>query len=235
MKSIYSLTNSFGVFTEAYRYLQKSNNPDTSIEDLKRQWATSTLARLRVQLEVQGEVSEQKSILFVGNHISYLDIPLLMATVNRISFVAKHEIGNWPVFGTAAKKIETVFVKRENSTSRKSARKAIQEALDDGKRIAIFPSGTTCISEKTAWRHGGFEIAQEKDIYIQPFRLSYFPLRVAAYIDQDFFPTHLYNLFGLDRIEAKIEFHAPVKVTDAVRDCEYWHHWSREIVDGSRN
>lgn len=235
MKVISPLTNSLGIFTETYRYLQKSNLPEASVEQLKIEWAQSTLNRLGVQLEIKGEVTDEKSMLYVGNHISYLDIPLLMATVNKISFVAKHEISNWPIFGHGAKKIETVFVKREDGDSRKSARKAIHAALDEGKRVAIFPSGTTCISEKTSWRRGGFEIAQDKDVYVQPFRLSYFPLRAVAYIDQDFFPTHLYSLFGLKKIEAKIEFHEPVKIKDAVKDCEYWHHWSREIIDGSRN
>lgn len=235
MKAFSPLANSIGVFTEAYRYLQKSNHPDASVEQLKMEWARSTLTRLKVDLEVKGEAVNGPSMLFVGNHISYLDIPLLMATVNKISFVAKHEISQWPVFGHGAKKIETVFVKREDGDSRKSARKAIHAALDDGKRIAIFPSGTTCISETTSWRRGGFEIAHDKDVYVQPFRLSYFPLRAVAYIDQDFFPTHLYGLLGLKRIEAKIEFHEPVKIKDAIRDCEYWHHWSKEILDGSRN
>lgn len=235
MKSLSSLTHSMGIFTETFRYLQLAKNPQASVEQLKTQWAQEVLSRLNVKLEVVGEVSSLNSLLFVGNHISYLDIPLLLATVPGISFVAKHEISQWPVFGAGAKQIETVFVKRENGDSRKAARRAIHAALGRGQRIAVFPSGTTCITEETPWRRGGFEIAYEQGSMIQPFRISYFPLRAAAYIDQDFFPVHLYNLFGHKSLEAKIEFHEPVYVKDPAGDCHYWHQWSREVFDGSRN
>jgi 1-acyl-sn-glycerol-3-phosphate acyltransferase len=48
----------------------------------------------------------------VGNHLSYLDIPLLMQSSPNISFVAKEEVGRWPVIGAGAHALNTIFVKR---------------------------------------------------------------------------------------------------------------------------
>lgn len=188
MKAITSFTDSVGLFAKTYHYLQKSKHPEASVEDLKLQWAKDMLSRLRIDLEISGKVSEQKSLLFLGNHVSYLDVPLLMSTVRGLSFVAKEEVRSWPVIGSAAKKIETVF-----------------------------------------------EIAHEKNLLFQPFRITYLPLRAAAYIDDDFLPTHLFNLFGLERIHAKLEFHDPVRIKDPVVDCEYWQNWTKSFVTARQN
>jgi 1-acyl-sn-glycerol-3-phosphate acyltransferase len=235
MKAVTSLTHSVGIFTKTFHYLQKSKAPDASIDDLKLQWAQDVLSRLRIDLEISGKVADQSSMLFLGNHVSYLDIPLLLSSVRGLSFVAKEEISSWPVIGQAAKKIETVFVKRESGSSRKLARQSIQEALTNGQRVAIFPSGTTCMFENKSWRKGAFEIAHEQGVKFQPFRITYFPLRAAAYIDDDFLPLHLFNLFDHKRIHAKIEFHEPVTIKDPIADCEYWQNWTREFIDGARN
>lgn len=235
MKALSSLQNSLGVYAETFRYVQRSKVPEQNITQLKYQWAKSILSKLRVHLEVVNKPTEEKSILFLGNHISYLDIPVLLSTCPRLSFIAKNELSRWPIFGEAAKKIETVFVNRGNGNSRQAARQSIHEALQNGKRLVVFPSGTTCVSENKAWKKGSFEIAQIEKIKIQPFRISYQPLRAVAYIDHDFFPFHLYQLFSHEEIKARIEFHASVHVENPTLDCLRWHNWTREISAPQRN
>ncbi len=235
MKAMSSLVNSVGIFVDTFRYMKRVSNPNENIIHLKKQWGKSILNRLRVDLKVVGQVSKLDSMLFLGNHLSYLDIPLLMSCADNLSFVAKQEIGSWPIFGSAARKVDTVFVKRENANSRKSARKRIQEALENKQRIVIFPSGTTCLFETKPWRKGAFEIAHDKDVFIQPFRISYAPQRAVAYIENDFFLSHLYQLCSFDRIEATIEFHDPVKIRVPAWDCHHWHYWSRGLTDGRQH
>lgn len=205
----------------------KSYWPSSSVEDLQREWSQKTLKKFKVSLEVKGEISHQRPMLFVGNHISYFDIALLMATVPGISFVAKKELASWPIFGHAAKKTKTIFVKREKNQSRKEAREAIVQALGNQQRVVVFPSGTTCMDESKAWRHGIFEVAQQTQCLVQPFRLTYKPLREVAYIDDDFFPLHLFHLTQLEKIEAKIEFHQPVQIMNAKTESEAWQRWSQ--------
>jgi len=225
-----SLRNSLGVFADTYRYLKISKNLEDHLEELKVLWAKTLVNRMRIELEIVGRPSTENSVLFLGNHISYLDIPLMMSFVPRISFVAKDELRGWPIIGEAARKANTVFVKRENGGSRRNAREAVLKALAKGNRIVIFPSGTTSLDESKPWRRGAFEIAAEADCWVQPFRLSYNPLRSVAYIDDDFFPVHVYKFFGLSKINARIEFHEPVKVTEVIQDCERWQEWCRQAV-----
>lgn len=229
MKTADSFKNSIGVFTETYRALQKSNDPSQNLTQLKMEWAQSILARFNMDLSIKGQVSVEPSVLYVGNHISYMDIPVLMSSVPDISFVAKKEISSWPLFGKAAKRMDTVFVQREAGTSRTLAKQSIREALKNGSRIAIFPAGTTCVSESKTWRRGAFEIAYGAGAWVQPFKLSYQPLRTVAYIDDDTFLTHLFKLSGFEKIQAEIEFHEPVKIKDPIKDCLYWNYWARGI------
>jgi 1-acyl-sn-glycerol-3-phosphate acyltransferase len=226
-----ALMRTFKVLNSCYQTLQEAKACQGELTTLKGNWAADVLGQLNVNLQVIGKAHHNTQQLFVGNHLSYLDIPILISATKDIAFLAKHEINHWPIFGAAARLMKTVFVKRESGSSRKAARQSIREALEQGQRLVIFPSGTTCLHEKKPWRQGCFELAQERGIPIQPFRLSYQPQRAVAYIDKDFFPTHLYKLVGLGQIHAKIEFHEPVLVNHPTRDAEYWQNWSKFFLD----
>ena len=191
-------------------------------------WAKELLDHIEIDIEQIGNVTDQKAIL-VGNHVSYVDIPLVMSQA-PLSFVAKAELLKWPVFNQAFRRAHIIFVKRQSQSSRRSSADAIIKAIEDGPlNIAVFPSGTTDIAEKKPWRRGPFKIAKSAGIPVQPFRITYTPLRKAAYIDNDFFPYHLFQLLRTDNIKATIEFHEPVMVDDPGKDAEKWWHWSQEI------
>lgn len=225
--SIASLKTSLNIVSETYRHLLLSRHPKASHHELKKSWADTVLSSLRLEIAVIGKLSDEKPLLLLGNHISYVDIPLLMKVAPDVAFVAKQEIGKWPVFGQGARAAGTIFVKRESGESRASTRETIKASLREGRRIALFPSGTTCVDEAKPWRRGAFEIAQEEGVLIQPFRLTYTPLREVAYIDRDFFPLHLFQLGKRKKISARIEFHEPVRVVDAAADATRWQRWTR--------
>lgn len=214
---------------QTYHYLSRSRRPGADLAALKQSWAEEMLSRMGVDVQITGEVSTKPGLLYVGNHLSYLDIPLLMAAAPGIAFVAKKEIGDWPLFGDGARALDTIFVQRECAQKRGLARQAIGENLFQGRRIALFPSGTTSLDESKVWRRGAFEIAQEMKAEIQPFRIRYSPLRTAAFVDDDALIPHMARLMGTGGLSAHIEFHAPVKVHDAASSCERWQNWAREL------
>lgn len=228
MLNVETFKTSVQVFSKTYSCLLQTRKTPSSVDQVKSLWAEKMLRLLKIEARVIGKMSELKPLVLVGNHISYLDIAMLIKADPDFSFVAKKEIGSWPVFGPAARAADTIFVQRENGSSRAAARSAIGEALQKNRRVVIFPSGTTCLAESKPWKKGAFEIAFENKVLIQPFRISYTPLRSAAYIDKDFFPFHLYQLAGLPKIEAQIEFHAPVAVTDPIKDCAFWCQWAQQ-------
>ena len=57
---------------------------------------------LSVEVEIVGETDQsKKSNLFISNHLSYLDIPILGSKF-PMRFVAKSEVESWPIFGFLA-------------------------------------------------------------------------------------------------------------------------------------
>lgn len=206
--------------------------PQERLQNMILKWARDILGVISIDIEIKGVQPEMhKPVLFVGNHLSYVDIPLLMASV-PVVFVAKEEISKWLVIGQAGKKAGTVFVKRESDTSRAHAAKAIADTILVKKRsIGIFPSGTTCLTEDKPWRHGVFKIAHKYDIPVQPFRVRYEPLRKVAYVGKDNFATHLLALLRLERVKAIIEFDRVRNIDEPETDCEEIRRWTREIFE----
>lgn len=227
-----SILKSLGLVTQTGYYLTESWKKNANVSHLQWCWAQDTLKKFKVDLTTRGSVSEIEPLLLVGNHIGYLDIPLLMATVPKVSFVAKKELQSWPVFGTAAQAMNTIFVDRSCTQSRHHAREAICEGLQQGGRIVVFPSGTTTLDESRAWRFGVFEIAAQLGIPVQPFRLHYSPLRSVAYIDDDFFPFHLFQLGQNKTIKAELEFGGPKIIENPVHTAKLWQKWTQETFTG---
>ncbi len=169
-------------------------------------------------------------LLLVGNHVSYLDIPFLMLACSKVSFLAKSEVGRWPIIGDGARAMDTIFVERDSGTQRASAKAAVIRGLQQGRRIVLFPSGTTSLDESKVWRRGAFEIAQTQGVRIQPFRIRYLPLRRSAYIDRDIFPVHLFRLAQGGKVTATLEFHPPQWVEDIASSCQKWQNWAQEGI-----
>jgi 1-acyl-sn-glycerol-3-phosphate acyltransferase len=191
-------------------------------------WAGQMMQCLRAEPECKGTPVPNEPVILVGNHISYVDIPLLM-TFAPVVFIAKRQLQSWPVFGKAASCVGTIYVDRDSKGSRQNAASALLPALRDHRRsITVFPSGTTTMDESKAWRWGVFKLAAENGIPIQPFRIRYFPLRRAAYLLEDVFMSHLWTLVDGQSLKVQVEFHEPVRVTDPERDAEKWRAWSRE-------
>lgn len=196
---------------------------------LRARYASEMLKLANIKLNQIGQFEKHQPALFVGNHLSYLDIPVLVSAA-PVVFVAKKEILRWPIIGKAAKYAGTVFVKRSSKKSRRQTLEALRESLVDKRQsIAVFPSGTTSLNEHIPWRWGTFEVAKAINVPIQPFRLTFKPLRKVAYIDDDIFVAHLWMLLLLDEIEIHLEFGKPFYVNDPQTDAERVWKWTREI------
>ena len=97
---------------------------------------------LGIRVRVTGRVAEGKPVLFVSNHVSWLDIPAL-STVAPLCFVAKAEVGTWFFIGLLAKLQRSVFVDRTRRTLVKNKAGEIAERLAQGDNIVLFAEGTS--------------------------------------------------------------------------------------------
>lgn len=180
---------------------------------MTRKWGDGLSKKLRVPITFKGSPISSEPTLFLGNHMSYLDIPVFY-TLRNATFVAKKEVSKWPVFGVAATSVGTVYVDRESVTSRHATTGAMKEAIKDRKQsIVIFPEGTSSLQGKP-WKQGALRLAEEAGFWVQPFTLYYHPARTAAYIDDDHLLPHLWNWIGTTKIEVTIHFFDPIKISD---------------------
>lgn len=219
------------VFLITGKYLVRSFQEQVDITALKEQWSREILSLFNLKVDVKGSPQGPgSSCLFIGNHISYLDIPVLMNHVPDISFVSKKEVKFWPLIGKAAEQVKTIFVDRGSAYSREMAKRQIATAVvKEKKQVAIFPSGTTAIRRSAFWKKGVFEIAEKNQIAVQPFRVRYDPLGVAAYVGKDHFFFHMLELFKQNEIKVIIEFHEPVFINNSQLDCSRWKEWCESL------
>lgn len=93
-----------------------------------------------VKVQVHGEIPRTPA-LWVGNHISWLDIAVLGAGA-RIFFLAKAEVASWPILGKLATWGGTLFIKRGSGDSAR-VREQITDFLKQDIPVLFFPEATT--------------------------------------------------------------------------------------------
>lgn len=124
-----------------------------------------------LKVDVHGKIAHDRQVIYVSNHLSYLDIPAVGAYV-RASFIAKEDIAGWPVVGWLAKIQQTAFISRSSSKAKKVAN-ALDVMLKEGKSLILFPEGTSTTGETVyPFKSSLFSLSQPKDlppIAIQPF------------------------------------------------------------------
>ena len=84
-------------------------------------------------------------VLFVSNHLSWLDI-LVIAGTSGAAFVSKDDIARWPVIGWLSRLNNTVFVARTERGAVKGQADELRNALARGQPVALFPEGTVSVA-----------------------------------------------------------------------------------------
>lgn len=140
-----------------------------------QQWSTGLLNSLEIEVVVEGESppSGLRSTLFVGNHVSWVDIHALNS-VHTTRFVAKAEIRQWPLFGFFAERANTLFIEREKRHEAGRIVDNIKSALLAGDCICFFPEGTTTDgSEIRPFKGSLLQAAIEANATVRPFSIHY--------------------------------------------------------------
>lgn len=165
------------------------------------------LTRWRIEFSSRGKFPN--SGMVVANHLSYLDI-LLFSAVAPCVFIAKREVRSWPVFGPLAKAAGTIFVDRENIRDTVHVIRQVQEALQHGVAIVLFPEGTSSGGASVLrFRSSLFEAAIRSRAPITPAYVSYrwphgIVWREICYWGDMNFAAHLLKLLAKEGIAGKI-------------------------------
>jgi 1-acyl-sn-glycerol-3-phosphate acyltransferase len=222
MQRAYHFLKALFLFLITFKYLFKSYLYPKSITEAKRQWALQLMSYLGYKVSVSGSSPpKHQAHICVGNHISFLDIILLMAVHPEIVFLSKSEVKHWPIVGPAARRVGTLFVNRNDKSNRAELRKQIGESLQSyARHLAVFPSGTTTLDENITWKKGIFEIAQQYSIPVYLFKISYTPLRESAYIDEDNLISTISKMFSLQNKTAHVSWVGSFRIENAEADAE---------------
>lgn len=81
-------------------------------------------------------------VLFVANHLSWLDI-LILAGASGAAFVSRADVARWPLVGWLASLNDTIYVERADRGAVRGQADAVRAALAKGQPVALFPEGTT--------------------------------------------------------------------------------------------
>ncbi|MBL7727371.1 MAG: 1-acyl-sn-glycerol-3-phosphate acyltransferase [Dinghuibacter sp.] len=128
------------------------------------------LTGLKVQEQYETPHNRKQKYVFVFNHISYLDIPIMMTALHQpVRVLAKTGPDKIPIFGYYYKH-STVMVDRTSLASRSRSVNNLKHFLDKGISILIFPEGTfnqqhTPLKD---FYDGAFRIAIETQTNIKP-------------------------------------------------------------------
>lgn len=119
------------------------------------------------------ELDERDGIVFIANHSSNLDIPILISSIPMdIGFVAKKEMENWPFYSQWMKRGGSVFLDRDNPREGIKGIKQAVEIVKKGHPILIFPQGRRQIGiEKGDFKKGSFKLAIDSKGVVVPITL----------------------------------------------------------------
>jgi 1-acyl-sn-glycerol-3-phosphate acyltransferase len=109
--------------------------------------------------------------VFVFNHISYFDIPVIMKSIRRQHFrvLGKAEMASFPIFGFVYRNA-VVMVNRSSAEHRAKSVQQLKSILSKGISVLIAPEGTfnTTGRPLKEFYDGAFRVAIETQTPIKP-------------------------------------------------------------------
>ena len=115
-------------------------------------------------------LEKNRQYIFVINHISYLDAPIIVKAIRRpIRALGKTEMATVPVFGFIYK-YAVVRVDRSSPENRAKSVRNMMSILKKGISIVVFPEGTFNMTPKPLkdFYDGAFRVAIDTQTPIKP-------------------------------------------------------------------
>lgn len=181
---------------------------------------------LGIRVVVHGAPAGRRGTLFVSNHLSWVDIPVL-GSVLELSFVAKSEVAGWGLLGRLADLQRTVYVERRGRASVRRELGAVGARLAAGDSLLLFAEGTSSdgshILPFKSSLLAALAGAGGAAIRVQPVTIAYTHLNglptlrqqlpLVAWLGNTPLRVHFVNLLSIGRITAQLTLHEPVSLS----------------------
>ena len=204
-------------------------------------WAARLLG---LRVVTHGTPSAAHPTLFVSNHTSYFDIVVLGSLI-EVSFIAKADMINWPLFGRLAKLQRSVFVDRKPSNAGEHAGE-IAGRLAAGDSLVLFAEGTNSDGNRLLpFKSALFTVAEQasldRPLTVQPVSivataLDGMPLgrslrSVYAWFGDMPLLGHVWEALCLGRLTVTVEFH-PAFAAEGIRRKALAERCHAAVLDG---
>lgn len=153
------------------RMLVGRANATTMDEHVRWFWqGLFRISQTRLRVKRLGRLCSQQAYVYMSNHLSHMDIPVMFATIQgHLRMVMKRELGQLPLFGPVLLRLGFVSIDRKNPAQAfKQLRQAHQHVLA-GTSIWIAPEGSRSRTGQLGpLRRGGFHLAIQLGVPIVP-------------------------------------------------------------------
>ncbi len=173
-------------------------------------WNGVRLTGVRVETVGLDRLDPALSYIFMSNHVSNLDPPILIPLIpKRTSVMVKKELFSYPILGRAMRMGSLVPVDRGNRDAGIAAVKAAKEVVQQGLNMTIFIEGKRSFDGKLLpFKKGPFYLAMECGVPVVPVTIV---------------GTHYVmpkTRFAIKPGTVKVIFHPPIEPEDFVsREC----------------
>jgi len=131
--------------------------------DVARNWGKKMVKIASIQLDIHGieNIKSDENYIFVANHSSLFDIPILQATIpNPFRIMYKKELEKVPFFGLVLKKSPYIVIDRDESKNAMESLNQAIAAIKTGTSVLIYPEGTRSKDGKLQeFKRGAFFMA----------------------------------------------------------------------------
>jgi 1-acyl-sn-glycerol-3-phosphate acyltransferase len=137
-----------------------------------RAWSRGILwtAGLRVRRSLETPLDATRPAIYMANHQSLFDIPLLFVTLpGQARMLAKHSLFRIPLFGWAIRLGGFISIDRKDRSRAKESFDAAVDRLRSGTSALVFPEGTRSLDGRLApFQRGGLLLALKSGLPIVP-------------------------------------------------------------------
>jgi 1-acyl-sn-glycerol-3-phosphate acyltransferase len=140
-------------------------------------FAQRLVTRARIDLTVEGadKVPPDRAFVYMSNHQSHIDIPVLYATVpsRTLRMVAKTELFRIPGLGRAMRAADFIEVDRGDRARAVASLERAEALIASGVSVWIAPEGTRSPDGQLGrFKKGGFHLASATGTPIVPVAIS---------------------------------------------------------------
>ncbi len=157
--------------------------------------------------------------LALANHVSWMDIFAINAVLPS-RFIAKAEIGRWPLLGVLVSRSGTLYIERGRRHAVAAMNKTVRDHLKLGETIVVFAEGTTTDGSQLLPFHSNvIAPALEVGAAIWPLAIRYTERgkrsAAAAFIGEMGLFTSLAQILVADQLIVEVTVLPPVSTSEA--------------------